>query len=109
MIDTTGGMNGYFKKALKFFTKFVKRLNIAATKTDVGLMTFGRNRKHLNMEFGKYKFENDISKKILRTRQTEKRFSQVDVAGALRMVNKQVRTQKCISIFKQFLTIEIIK
>ncbi|CAB4006278.1 Hypothetical predicted protein [Paramuricea clavata] len=90
MIDTTSGMKPYFNKALKFFTKFVKRLNIAATKTDVGLMTFGRNRKHLNMEFGKYKFENDISKKILKTTQTDKWSSHVDVAGALHMVNKQI-------------------
>ena len=97
MIDTTESMIKHFKKALKFFTKFVKRLSIAATKTSVGLITFGRYHRHFNMEFDKYKFESDINRKIMRTRQTDKWYSRADVAGALHMVNKQVRTNNYLS------------
>ena len=90
MIDTTRSMNGYFKKTLKFFTKFVKKLRIAATKTDVGLMTFGRSRKHLNLKLGKLSFENDVNRRILKTRQSDEWASRADVASALKMVNKEV-------------------
>lgn len=90
MIDTTREMNSYFKKALKFFTKFVKRLSIAATKTHVGLMTFGRNRRHLNLELGKKKFEADINRKILDVWQSDKWARQANIAAALREVNIKV-------------------
>ena len=91
MVDTTRDMNGYFKKALKFFTKFVKRLSIAATKTHVGFMTFGRDRKHLNLEMGKKRFEADINRKILNAWQSDKWTRQADIAAALRDVNIKVR------------------
>ena len=94
MIDTTSGMDGYFKKALKFFTKFVKRLNVAATKTEIGMMTFGSRNYNIYLELGKLKFEKDINDKILRTRQSDKydRYSKTDISGALGFVNKQVRS-----------------
>ena len=83
-------MNPYFKKALKFFTKFVKKLSIAATKTHVGLMTFGRNRRRIDMELGEKKFEADINRKILNTWQSDKWTRQSNAAAALREVNKKV-------------------
>jgi hypothetical protein len=94
MIDTTRDMNGYFERTLKFFTKFVKKLSIAATKTDVGLMTFGRSRKHLNLKLGKLSFENDINRKILSIRQSDRWERRADIASALKKVNREVGLMK---------------
>ena len=91
MIDTTKEMSKYFRKTLRFFSKIVKRLDIAATRTEIGLMAFGERRNDIKIPMGSLKFEQDIDYKISSISQSERWRNFVDIASALKKVNEQVK------------------
>ena len=91
MIDMSMGMRDYYDRANKFFRKVVGKLNLAATNTHVGLLTFGsKYDTKIRFEIGKYRFGHDIIRRMTRIKLRRRPSNIVDIGNALKIVNKQV-------------------